>query len=139
MSDYRIVYYSENKIRGTSSDLSSEINRILISSRRNNELVGVTGALMFSAGFFGQVLEGSQAAIETTFERIQQDPRHGDVILLEFSPILSRTFEKWSMAFVGRPEDRIIGWDSNFDVKALTSETLLARLHELVANTDRPL
>lgn len=85
MSLYRLVYYTANRISTESETFQREVEQILAKSRRNNKLVGLTGALMFSAGYFGQVLEGSQAAIEATFERIQQDPRHGDVSLLEFA------------------------------------------------------
>ncbi len=136
MSLHRLVYYSANLITGPASQLRAEVDHILAASRRNNELVGVTGALMFSAGYFGQVLEGPQAAIETTFERIQQDPRHGDVALLEFAPIPERAFQSWAMAFVGSPDSGFTGWeDSRFDFKAVTGETLFSKLHALVAKS----
>lgn len=47
---------------------------------------------MFNAGYFAQVLEGTQPAIESTFERIQQDRRHGSVHLLEFVAAPTRAF-----------------------------------------------
>ena len=56
MTLYRLVYYSANRIGSLTA--AAEVDRILEASRRNNQLVGVTGALMFSDGFFGQVLEG---------------------------------------------------------------------------------
>jgi len=98
---YRLVYYSHNCIVGSPEALAASIDSILDASRRNNPLVDVTGALMFNAGCFGQVLEGPQDAVEHVFERIQQDTRHGDVHLLSFALAPARAFEHWSMAFVG--------------------------------------
>jgi hypothetical protein len=137
MSLHRLVYFSANEIAGSTARLREEVDQILETSRRNNALVGVTGALMFSAGYFGQVLEGPQAAIEMTFERIQQDDRHANVSLLEFVPIATRTFESWAMAFVGEPADAgLDGWQStDFNMSAVTGELLLSKLHSLVARS----
>lgn len=134
MTLHRLLYYSSNRIAGSGDNLHAEIEQILSSSRRNNRLVGVTGALMFSAGFFGQVLEGEAAAIETTFERIQQDLRHSDVVLLEFRPVLHRSFSDWDMAYVGSPEAVFDRWANGSVVeKARSAEALFSRLHALVA------
>jgi hypothetical protein len=102
---HRLVYYSRNRSGAAAGALSNVIDDILATSRRNNEKAGVTGALMFNSGCFAQVLEGPREALEATFERIQQDERHGEVSLLAFEPIDRRTFETWSMGFVGRALD----------------------------------
>jgi hypothetical protein len=60
------------------------------------------GTLLFNRGCFAQVLEGPREAVERTFERIQRDPRHADVMPLEFAPVARRGFPSWSMAFVAR-------------------------------------
>jgi hypothetical protein len=134
MSDlYRIVYYSHNRMAGDGRASGEEIRRILAVSQRNNEPQGITGALIFNAGCFGQVLEGPQNAIEETFERIQQDDRHGDVSLLDFAPISHRSFPNWSMAYAGaslKGEDDFndIAAESGFDLSKMTGE----RLHEIL-------
>ncbi|RYG68245.1 BLUF domain-containing protein, partial [bacterium] len=102
---YQLVYYSRNKVAGSPSAFAAEVGSILAVSRRNNALAGLTGALLFNAGCFAQVLEGPLDAIEATFERIQQDIRHGDVSLLVLEPIAERSFEHWAMGFVGQSED----------------------------------
>lgn len=137
MTLHRLVYLSSNKIVGSTASLRTEVEQVLGTSRRNNTLVGVTGALMFSSGHFGQVLEGPQAAIEMTFERIQQDYRHGDVRLLEFKPVEARAFRVWAMAYVGDPGDAVMtGWDdSGFDMTAITGEALVSKLHSLVSKS----
>ena len=137
MTLHRLVYYSVNRIHSSSTDFSAQVEQILQVSRRNNQMVDVTGALMFSEGYFGQVLEGPQAAIEVTFERIQQDPRHGDVSLLEFVPVNHRAFDNWAMAYVGEPSDVFadLGTRTGFNTDKVLGERLFAKLRIMVAAT----
>jgi hypothetical protein len=102
---HRLVYYSRNRITGTPAEVAAEVDAILASAQRNNSLIDVTGALIFNAGIFAQVLEGARRDIEVTFERIQRDERHGDVQVLAFEEVESRGFPSWSMAFVGRSRE----------------------------------
>lgn len=136
MSTYRLVYYSDNRLSAAAS-VPEEIESILDASRRNNALVGVTGALMFSGGYFIQVLEGAEEAVEATFERIQQDPRHGNVQLVAFEPVDEPSFRNWSMAYVGRPgesDDYLagLGEKTGFDPAALDGQHLFQTLRERV-------
>jgi predicted dinucleotide-binding enzyme len=138
MTDYRLVYFSENRL--PSSEIAQGLNSILEKSRSNNVMVGVTGALMFSVGYFVQVLEGPQAAVEATFERIQQDARHGDVQLVEFAPVAQRTFDNWSMAYAGRPEEASdevadLAASSGFDPSRLDGDQLFERLRSRLLET----
>lgn len=139
MSDFRLAYYSANRI--PPARLQEEIDAILGASRRNNALVGISGVLMFSTGYFAQVLEGSQSTIESTFERIQLDRRHGQVHLLEFVPAPVRSFQTWSMAFIGStaevsPEVSGIAGRSGFDPRVFDSEQLVDKLRELLGDQD---
>lgn len=133
---YRLVYHSHNRIVGPTAALEAGINSILDASRRNNALVNVTGALMFNAGCFGQVLEGARDAVEHVFEQIQQDPRHGDVHLLSFGPVPARAFDRWSMAFVGTsvPDAARYGTiarESGYNPSRMEAEDLFKVLHRL--------
>ena len=96
---YRLVYCSRNALSDT--EATAEVRRILAVSRRNNAAVAVTGALLFTSGIFAQVLEGPLAQVEQTFERIQTDPRHADVTVLQISCTEQRAFADWSMGFAG--------------------------------------
>jgi blue light- and temperature-responsive anti-repressor len=134
---HRLVYYSRNALPGPEPALAAEVAQILASSRRNNPRADVTGALMFNRGCFAQVLEGPRAAVEATFERIQRDPRHADVMLLQFAPVGRRGFPSWSMAFVGRSRRGgslygAIAGESGFDPALLDGERLFATLRGLV-------
>ncbi len=132
---YRLVYLSHNGITGTKSALQSEIDQILAVSRRNNDLVGVTGALMFNTGCFAQVLEGPQASIQDTFERIQCDMRHSKVVVLAFDETGERKFSKWSMAYVGSEtaassQFTHVARESGFNLAELDGERVFALLQE---------
>ena len=132
----RLVYYSRNRMTGDPDQLSGAINAILAISRTNNAVAAVTGALMFNAGCFAQVLEGPQQAVEGVFERIQQDERHGDVSLLAFEPVERRAFETWSMGFVGASvadaaRYGTLALQSGFDPARMTGEALFEALHRL--------
>lgn len=133
---YQLVYYSRNKVSGDEAVFGAEVNSILEVSRRNNQAAGITGALLFNAGVFAQVLEGPLAAIEATFERIQQDERHGDVSLLALEPVTHRSFPNWAMGFVGRSsagEKRFarVGIASGFDPARLGGQKVHAILRDL--------
>jgi len=102
MSEFtRVVYLSSNSIDVQAAEMLGEIDKILKVSQENNQHCGVTGALIFNRGFFGQILEGPADAVDETFERIQNDDRHHNISLLEARPIEQRSFENWSMGFVG--------------------------------------
>lgn len=102
---YRLIYVSRNKLNCTSDEMQREIDSILEVSVRNNRLVGVTGALLFSADCFAQTLEGPLQAVHEVFERIQVDLRHSDTVVLQSGAIERRDFADWSMAYAGRVED----------------------------------
>jgi len=97
---YMVTYCSRNLITGGEAATAHEVDQILAVSRRNNKQSGITGALLYNAGSFAQLLEGPQTALERTFETIQCDPRHGDVMILHAGPVAHRSFPEWSMAFV---------------------------------------
>ena len=105
---FRLVYVSRNKLPRSIETQDEQIDRILTSSRRNNAPLGITGALLFSTDCFAQTLEGPMAAVETLFERIQQDDRHCESVILQAGAVDTREFGDWSMAYAGRHDaDRL--------------------------------
>jgi hypothetical protein len=127
---YRCIYRSKNLITGGPRQIATEIESILAKSRRNNARLGVTGALMFNRGVFAQVLEGECRAVETVFEKIQLDERHGDIQVLALDRVEQRIFGNWSMAFLGQSQNDNdlfghIGRDTGFDNSKFDGERLL--------------
>lgn len=109
---YRLIYCSRNVIASvvpraaTPEGLESEIRAILALARDHNSARNVTGALLFTALGFAQVLEGSREVVEQLFERICEDPRHADVAVLSFTPTERRSFPDWPMGFSGQPASK---------------------------------
>jgi hypothetical protein len=95
----RLVYVSNNTISETVFD--QEIKAILNTAKENNSKSDITGSLLFNAGDFAQVLEGPMGAVEELFERIQNDDRHTNCMVLCCEPTTTRTFTNWSMAYEG--------------------------------------
>lgn len=138
---YRLVYASQNLLTGTEDDTASAVMEILTTSQRNNAAVGITGALLFNKGAFAQVLEGPQHSVEETFERIQQDVRHGEVTVLQCGLFETRGFANWSMAFVGRSTRGQALWSelaakSGFDLSRLDGDQVFSMLHDLVSEEE---
>ena len=133
---HRLVYCSRNAIADAHDDVSREVGQILEVSRRNNRRDGVTGALLYGEGCFAQVLEGPLAAVEQTFERIQCDFRHADVIVLESTAVRARLFGDWSMAYggaLGAQAATRLGLDRAFtEPRSLAAEAVVAQLQDVL-------
>ncbi len=134
---YSLIYSSKNRIDGTADEVAASIKSILAAAQRNNPNLSITGALMFNRGCFVQVLEGPRMSLSRTFERIQQDERHGEVSILAFEPVEGRRFENWSMAFVGMSVDdeerhSQISRDSGFDPRKISADRLADRMREIL-------
>ncbi|MBX9794234.1 MAG: BLUF domain-containing protein [Burkholderiaceae bacterium] len=89
----RLMYAS----RAADSVNQNELVSILKKSKANNADIGVTGVLCFSAGIFLQVLEGGRSQVSALYNRIANDTRHHDVVLLSYEEVDERRFAGWSM------------------------------------------
>jgi hypothetical protein len=98
---YTLAYLSQANFDESDPDLSVAVSDILAASRRNNQRIGVTGALLLSNGWFAQILEGPAEAVEEIFETVQCDSRHRNAKVLYYKPLERRNFPQWSMGFSG--------------------------------------
>ena len=64
-----------------------------------NQKLGLSGVLFYENQHFGQILEGPRAEVTKIWEKIQRDPRHHQVRLLNMKEIEERSFPAWSMRF----------------------------------------
>lgn len=105
---YEIVYVSESCLPREASAQQRELDRILGQARSRNERDSVTGALLVGREHFAQVLEGRLGTLKATFERIQKDCRHSNVVVVRMAPIAARSWPNWSMSLHrhGRPVER---------------------------------
>lgn len=92
----RLIYASK-----VSADFeASDIENILTQAWQNNEKSDVSGVLCFSGEYFLQCLEGSRTTVNATYGAILNDPRHQDIVLLDYSEIIKREFSHWSMGYI---------------------------------------
>lgn len=130
---YQILYCSRNNMGGTPAERKTQIEAILLASRRNNAAVGVTGALFHNTVFFAQVLEGEFAEVQRIFERLQLDPRHSDLVVLQSGFVAGRDFQDWSMAYAGASADFELPFASEITASASQNgDKVLSFLREVV-------
>ena len=98
---YSLTYISRSTLTGDNESFKEQIASILETARSNNKNEGLTGALMYSGGYFCQALEGPENTINKLFDKIKNDPRHTEVTMLSYQPVEQRSFTDWSMAFAG--------------------------------------
>ena len=130
----RLLYASRAK-----APLTPEvIDTILQVSRKANPTTGITGLLCHSGDIFMQVLEGGREEVSALYNRIANDPRHTDVILLRYEEIAERRFASWSMGQVNlaRVNPAILlkySTKAELDPYAGCGQASMAMLEELIA------
>lgn len=91
------LLYASRAVGNVSNEMISDV---LSKARVNNPACGVTGVLCYGGDVFLQVLEGGRDQVNTLYARILKDPRHKDVVLLEYGEIAERHFNNWTMGQV---------------------------------------
>jgi hypothetical protein len=76
-----------------------DITDILTTARKFNASQEITGMLLYRTGYFIQALEGEADRVKALYEKIANDPRHKNVLLIYNNPIQKRAFGDWSMGF----------------------------------------
>lgn len=93
---FRLVYTSTAAVPMPEEELTD----LLRKSRRRNNMLGVTGALVYRDGNFLQVLEGPEGAVRSLYYNgIQHDTRHKECLVLWEGEARMREFDDWSMGF----------------------------------------
>ena len=82
-----------------------EFSAIHRQARINNQRSGITGLLGFSAGRYLQILEGDEVSVDSTFKKIERDPRHRILAVLVNQVVDQRFFEGCSMRVVASLSD----------------------------------
>jgi len=91
----RIIYCSQ----ATHDMAPDELVELLERAQRNNEERGLSGMLLYASQSFLQMLEGDEADLDVTYERIARDDRHTNLRLLGKRDVSSRMFPDWTMGF----------------------------------------
>lgn len=114
------------------------ISGILAQSRQYNPTCGITGILCYGGGVFLQAIEGGRTAVSELYSHIQKDPRHKDVVLLDYEEISERRFGGWTMGTVNllKLNHAILlkySEKAELDPYAASGKVSLALLEELMA------
>lgn len=112
---YNLLYTSSSTIEANHEVL----NQILQTARVNNELLGVTGMLLYSDGSFVQLLEGEEEKVKATFDKISRDPRHYNIEVVIEANANSRYFPNWQMGFKWLEKSELLQIENheNVDIK----------------------
>ena len=78
----------------------ADAEAIAAAAAKNNARSAISGLLLYTPTYFVQVLEGSRAAVESTFARIGSDDRHEEIVTLATREIQERQFGDWGMRAV---------------------------------------
>jgi hypothetical protein len=70
---------------------------ILMNARTSNVRDDITGALICRADIYLQWLEGPEAQVKNTLQRIARDDRHLEVMVHFAEPVPERKFGEWAM------------------------------------------
>lgn len=116
----RLLYVSKSLLDGPQPQQVAQMRALVEGSSRRNALVGVTGCLLFDQGWFVQVLEGPEAAVERIFDAICCDFRHAEVTLVDFAHVRERVFEQWGMALLREGEISAVAASELAEIRLLT-------------------
>lgn len=92
---HHIIYLSQASKKFSVRELVT----LLLEARGRNEQCHVTGALVYGAAQFLQVMEGEEEVVADLYQRIARDARHQNLLKLADKAIAQRLFADWSMAF----------------------------------------
>ncbi len=79
---------------------AESLAELLAECRDNNGRNGITGMLLYKAGTFMQILEGPRDAVNDLMERVQRDPRHHNLMVIDSNDLQARNFPDWTMGFL---------------------------------------
>jgi hypothetical protein len=90
-----LTYISHSK-RQLTEDMRMQLMReCQVRNAHNN----ISGLLLYQQGFFLQYIEGEPDMVRTVFSRIEHDPRHENVELINEDVLMARRFPNWTMFF----------------------------------------
>ena len=89
------TYLSQSKLDWT----DEAIDELLERSKRKNATRKITGAMIYANGYFMQLIEGPQIAVDELYSAIEADPRHEVLSLLHNQEIKDRHFSDWAMEY----------------------------------------
>ena len=115
----------------------NELEIMLEHARAKNALNGITGMLLYCDDIFVQLLEGEEAKVRDTFQRISKDPRHTDIHNIVSAKSSKRYFPDWLMGYKPMsPADlALIEKHDNLDLKSYFKSSQPYKLIRLLSRS----
>ena len=126
----RLIY--ESTATGSTGSLGN-LAVILAESQHNNSRTGLTGALAAHRDRYIQVVEGQPEVLDGLLRRLESDPRHKDIRLIDRAPVNQRLFADWSMASARVTPELEQSLDALMAEQAPSPSWIVMALHEAVA------
>ena len=105
----------------------ADYQSILTSSIKNNTAVDITGMLCCDGRYFLQCLEGSRIAVNRAYSKILNDPRHKDIMLLNYGEVADRHFSEWSMGYIALSSNAEVDIKADLMMRLLGDSDLVVR------------
>ncbi|UAJ09742.1 BLUF domain-containing protein [Glacieibacterium megasporae] len=110
------------------------VDRIVEAAQRSNLARGITGVLVFGSGVFFQWIEGPAAHVQNLIASLRGDPRHYDVVSLDWSEERrERLYPNWEMEQVKAEDIRAVLQDA---LGSAEDETNVAALNRILEHLD---
>lgn len=126
----QLVYVSNRKPNCT----AEEIEKILVSCKKNNPPLNITGVLLYSDTKFIQLVEGDAKVITSLYDKIKLDARHSNPMMLSYGPIKEKSFPSWHM---GSKKMAATDVDFKTDISAEDKKIFNNLLHGVEADGQR--
>lgn len=92
------MYYLIYSSKATDEMNDSVLMEIMAKAEEKNKAQHITGLLVYFNGTFIQMLEGKEDDVLDTFDRIENDSRHEQIIKLFSGKTDKRHFPNWKMS-----------------------------------------
>ena len=89
----QLIYVSDRSETCTDQD----VGKIMVSCKKNNPALGITGVLLYSEKKFIQMIEGEGDLVTELYAKIKKDTRHRNAMMIAYGPIPDRAFPSFHM------------------------------------------
>lgn len=115
-----------------------DFDELLIQARERNELLGITGKLIYCEGTFLQLLEGDETNVKAIYGSIEKDSRLIATKLISDGNAENRYFEEWSMAFEKVPLKTLTEFEgcTHENVGTYLRDAPVVQLLKILANSN---
>jgi len=107
------------------------VPEIYRTARANNEMNEITGILLFDGSNFTQYIEGDSEKIDRLLNKLIQDKRHKNLVVISSGEQEERLYRSWGMGYVDTSNKAIdiIGHTTDPDFSLIRFKQLISNLY----------